>query len=263
MTVIDAESAEAVPDGACDLCGWAPPEGDRRPLPLAVGAHKRNVHGIAGKKRNPGQSDEPAHPVRAAIGEVASELGAGRGRKTAPKAEELAQAGGKAITIITTAAASYLAETDERLPDTPEGDAERDAIVDRLAVPQKAGAAIMRPVGRAVAPTKINTRFGRQIVDNVDLVESASEVVTALIEWRRYLRERRRGTATAAVAPVIPMVPPTPSESAEAPPAAPPTNGSAPPPMPPPAGAPVATTPGPTRGVIVTPEMVQSMSRAR
>lgn len=222
---------------------------------MLTGSHKRVVHGIAGtgsahRKKGPptssrakkGQtSSSPSDvdpPGLAAIRDIADAVGK---RNGAPTADDLAKGLGRGLGILSTAVASYAVETDETIPEGPDGDSQRDQLIDYLSFNDRQAVQVMTAPAKAFAPTKLNKRFGRKVVDNVDVAASAAEVGIMFAHWRRYFRSRRfreqqMGGAPPPAAVVIDAnATPAPSQQ--------PTSG-----------------PGrETQGVVVTAEMVQRM----
>lgn len=212
-----------------------------------LGTHKWRAHGIRSEKpksRKGGPTDEDiqARPVLSVVRDAANEVGGGKG---APSASELSAGLGRGLGLASVFAASYAADTDPRYDDSPQGDEERERIVERLSLSDRAARELMSPFARAIAPTKLNKRIGRRVVDNVELVGAAAELAEFTLNWRRYFRERRRAEgSTLAVAPMVPG----PVVEAQAQPA----EGQVAPPV---------TSPPPTGGVVVTPDMVEAARR--
>lgn len=186
------------PDGDCDFAATGPEKG-RGSAAFKLGIHRYRVHGYrnpdgsnakrkaAKEKRDGTAVDVNTRPVMA----IVTEIGDGIGKsKRAPSEEELTRAFGKGISITSIGVASYAAETDPTIEDGQNGEAQRDALVDYLSLPPKAANDLMAPIGRLVAGTTINKRYGRTIVNNVDAVASVSELVKLGLHWRRYFRER-------------------------------------------------------------------------
>lgn len=284
---LEALASEPCPD--CDYVATGKARGAGSAA-WKLGLHRKNKHGVAGKKgagkrkglTEPTDEEYEAHPVVSSVKSVAAHVGR---RKGTPSADDLANGAGRALTLGTLAFATYMAETDESIPEGPQGEAQRNELVDYLTMPQKAAADVMAPIGRAIAPTKLNARYGRAAVDNVDVVASCMELATYFMHIKRYLRIRAQGPGH--VAPVLSIVPPAaPSTPTPAPvqPTVPahlpvPMPGQpmqAPPPTPmsalaqaqaagaqPPPFDGTLTSPAPQTGTVVDANMVQEMIRRR
>jgi hypothetical protein len=188
------------------------------------GQHERNVHGIVGKGRQPRkrkgmptEADKAARPVISAAREVAAEIGSGSGR--APSADKLAEGLGRGVEMAIGGVAVVIVESE---PDITRD--ERDRLVGYLSLSPEASVALARPFARLFAGTKLNARYGRQVVDNVDVVGALVEVVQLGIHWREFMALRRQqamiraqgglyavpGPTDMAPAPGV-MQPPTPT----------------------------------------------------
>lgn len=162
-----------------------------------LGTHRYVKHGESKRKGTKAKTDAAAErlgarPVLGVVHDIADAVTTRTGN---PTGDDLAAAGGRALMWISLGGASLMVGTDPRIPDTPEGDAVRDRIIDELLLPEKVGTNIMRPVGRMVAPTRINKRYGRGAVDNVDVLGSAVDLMEVVRTWSRYMRDRRAGTS--------------------------------------------------------------------
>lgn len=165
-----------------------------------LGTHRYVKHGLRGtgappraKRGAPTAEEIGERPALGVVRDIAAQIGDG---KRVPTADDLTRGLGRGLGLTTVAAASYAAESDPNIPEGPEGEALRDQLVDYLSLTDKAARDVMAPFGRAFAPTKLNKKYGRAVVDHVDLIASGSELVTMGMHWRRYWR--RRNTAAAA-----------------------------------------------------------------
>lgn len=237
----------------CDVCNQVITGKTKGGGSLAwkMGLHKKNVHGVKGagrkraSKKAPTAEDYDAHPVTSAVRDIASAV-TGTG---APNADALAAAGARGLSMATFAFAAVLVESDQAVP--PAG---RQALIDYLTLPEEAGKALLRPVGKMVAPTSLNQRFGRTFVENIDVVGAVAELMQFGYHWREYLQLRRQ--TNALIAQQI--------AGAQANGMQPPNHLAAVPdlPMSAPAqqGANVQThTPPPVNGVVVSADQVQAM----
>jgi hypothetical protein len=180
------------------------------------------------------------------------------GGKKPPTADELSRALGKGLGIASITVASYAVETDANIPDGPAGEAERQNLVAYLSLKPRDAQDVMKPFAKAIAGTGVNVRYGRAIVENVDVVSGLGEVVKLALHWRRYFRERNR--LQAAKQPIEARSWPGPT--------APPATGAID--LTPGGPRPVGNigvvdvgvgpqTPPPTEGVVLTPEMLRTM----
>ena len=240
-----------------------------------LGLHKRNAHGVEGKKarRKRGEPSEDelaaggARSVLAGAQAVAAEIGQGRGN--APTAAQLAAGLGRGLAIASIFAANLAADTDPTIGPGEVGARQKDALIDELALTPKAATDVMAPIARALSGTKANAKYGRAVVDNVDVVASILEIGTLGWRWRSYFRDRAfvmaqmRGEINPAGYPVT-----SPPDLTVAPPP-----GSPPPATPSPAGpgggpasvvqGGMVTTPPPSGGRLATPEDVKAALAAR
>jgi hypothetical protein len=158
------------------------------------------------------------------------------------------------------AVANYAVETDEYLTDD-----ERDAVASELALTQKQAEDVIRPLAKAIAPTGLNKKYGRQVVENVDAISAVAELVTLGLHWRRYFKDRairegrRPGGPVIDVEPVIAMPP----DGSLPPPAGPGPGGTAVEGRAPRRGEAQRTTAPPREGVVVSAEMIAEMRGRR
>lgn len=269
-TTAPADEAIPVETRTCDECGetFTGPIKGKSSVGFLLGGHKYNKHKTAGEgrardkaraaKARTGTDEGAARPIVSALRDIADDVD-GKGK---PTADALGRAFGRGLGYVSVAVASYAVETDETIPFGPEGEAIRDRDVDELSLSPKAATEMMAPIGRLIAPTRLNQRYGRTVVDNVDSIAAVAELVTWGLHWRRYFRQRRYRQAgqqlpTPApgawpgppidVVPVpMPAQPPAPAEGA------PMGNGHVEP-----------TSAAPTNGVVVDAAMVESMRRNR
>lgn len=278
----DQAAAEGKVTIVCSHCGHES-TGNARGRGSAAwkhGTHLKAKHGIAGTKNarrktleEPTEQDFAERPVISTMQSMAAAAGK---RKGAPSAGDISAALGRGVAIGSMAWATYMAETDPRIPNTPEGDALRDGLAAHLALPQKAAADVVAPIGKALAPTPINTRYGRALVDNVDILASFAELGKHLIVVKHYLRDRAEAFAPSA--PVLQLVPQQQAPPADAAPPAAPTQAAqqqaAPAPVPPqfladnitpmpPAFDGTNGSPAGTGGVLATPAMVLQIQAQR
>lgn len=205
---------------------------------MLMGRHRYAVHGVKGagkRKRGSGPSGSPATPVEAptparAVAEGVAEVAAQVGGTGVPKAPAIAGALGRGLSIATLMAANWAVDSDPLIQQQeqidPDGTAAKKAALARaLALTDESARAIAAPLSRLLAPTELNRRYGRAVVDNSDWAPAAVAVVELSRHWAEFLAIRRQhvaalreATAAAAGAPPSPpVVAPTPT--APAPPA--------------------------------------------
>lgn len=155
--------------------------------PIRLGLHRRNVHNVEGKwsKGNRKARRRPARPVIDTLKDMADEAGAGKS-KSVPNSEQLTRAFSRGLTTVGGAAAIWAVETDPR----PLSDAHKEQAIDYLALRPAAAHEICEPLGRAFASSPLNKRYGRAVVDNVDVVSSMCELTIIMMHWRNYMRDR-------------------------------------------------------------------------
>lgn len=205
----------------CPECGHEVAHAQRNTAKMMLGKHRRSAHGVegqwsrsgkAGRRRSgrPPVRDEQSVPVRV-LKTAAEEI---PDRKTAPSVADLNKALARGFGTLSVLAASYAAETDRTI--TTEVD--RDAVVDYLSLSPEAANEVAYPFAKAFGKSRLNKKYGRAIVDNIDLVSAGAELVNLGIRWRRYLNERERRTRVLDNAPppsatngnvAGPVVPPT------------------------------------------------------
>lgn len=164
--------------------------------PFKLGIHKSRQHGY-GKRpgRSPAQraaraADESTSVV-SVIRDAASEVSDKTDKP--PTVDELGKALGRLFYTGSVAEASYLVETDPTIP--PGDEASRDALHKYLSLTPNDARDLAYPFARVFGRSKLNARFGRTLVDNIDVASSVAVVVELGVHHRRYLRERRRRIA--------------------------------------------------------------------
>lgn len=184
-----------------------------------LGGHRRTVHGVAGSyagKRGPSASKQRAK-ARPMLVEVAREAArdAGAGSRGAPSADQLTAAFARGVGTVTYAAASFAVEGDAHLPT----DELKEQMINYLSLDGPDAREVCEPLGRAFAKTGMNRRYGRAIVDNVDVAGSVAVLITMGFHWRRYMAARAANDRAAGgqQAPVVQ----TPPQPAQAPPMTP------------------------------------------
>lgn len=226
----------------CSVCGdeITGPEHGRGNAKGKLGIHKWSKHQIrstpAGKGRKgrarPDADDYTAAPVTSVLRDAVAEIDRGAG---APTAAALSRAGGRALEIGSSLIALHVVDSDPFIPVDVTGDAMRADLVHDLAIDKRTAEGIMRPLGTLLAPTKLNKRYGRGAVENVDVLLAIGELGAIMTRWRRYLSGRSMmrqaqeiGAAAGAPVPAATMAPPL---NVNTPPASPTPAGNGAPPM--------------------------------
>lgn len=172
--------------------------------PLRLGAHRRSKHDVIGatnqaskgpktRQRRRGRPPGESRPVIDAIKEFADEAGAGRGSGP-PTEDNLTRAFARSFAAVTMAGALYVVEDDPRLAT----DEQKEEAADHLMLSARGAHDIAEPFGRAFHRSPLNKRYGRALVDNVDLVGAVAELSIMALRWRRYMADRRRWEAAVA-----------------------------------------------------------------
>lgn len=161
----------------------------------SLGRHRKSAHGPGGtgtssKSGRPPARDDQAVPIKVLKG-VADEI---PDRKGSPTEKDLTKAFARGIGTISVLAASFAAETDP----TIQTEEDRDAVTDYLSLAPEAATEIAYPFAKAFGKSRLNKRYGRALVDNIDLVSAGAEIVNYAVRWRRYMGERRRREAQLA-----------------------------------------------------------------
>jgi hypothetical protein len=110
---------------------------------------------------------------------MADEAAAGSGRKGPPASEELTKALARGIGTLSMAAAIYAVETDRRL-DTDEL---KEQNVNYLSLTPRAAHDLAEPLGSALYRSPLNKKYGRAIVDNIDVIGSLAELTIITLHW--------------------------------------------------------------------------------
>jgi hypothetical protein len=205
-------SVEAEPElpFECPECG------NRYKSKFLLGGHRRSVHQIAGSysgKRGPSAGKQRAK-ARPMLVEVAREAAkdAGAGRPGVPSADQLTAAFARGLGTVTYAAASFAVEGDRALTT----DELKEQMINYLSLSGPDAREACEPLGRAFAKTGLNRKYGRTIVDNVDVAGSVAVLITMGFHWRRYMSARahyeRQAGGGGGTAPVVqtpaPVAPP-------------------------------------------------------
>jgi hypothetical protein len=214
MTDVDVAATPISVEPEPELPFECPECGNRYRSKFLLGGHRRAVHQIAGSysgKRGPSAGKQRAK-ARPLLIEVARESAkdAGAGRPGVPSADQLTAAFARGLGTVTYAAASFAVEGDRALTT----DELKEQMINYLSLSGPDAREACEPLGRAFAKTGLNRRYGRTIVDNVDVAGSVAVLITMGFHWRRYMSarahyERQAGGGTTPVAqPQAPQAPP-------------------------------------------------------
>lgn len=157
-----------------------------------LGLHRRNKHNVqgAGKKKGrpksgaPSEHDFAAHPITSTIRDIASEIG-GTGT---PTVDQLTAGLGRGAALLTFTGAALVVESDRGIDHD-----KKSTVIDYLSIGEDDAKALMHPIARILAPTKINAKYGRQVIENVDVIGAFGALVQCGMHWREYLDMRREG----------------------------------------------------------------------
>lgn len=157
-----------------------------------LASHRYRIHGIkadgtrrppAGSGKRTSKAEDSARPAVAVVRDLVRPIeDDGKGP---PSERALTQAFGHGLELLSISVASLAAETEEGL-----SDAQRDEITKDLSLSGAQAREIARPIAHLVQPTKVNSKFGRQAVENVDAFAAVLEIVELGFHWRRYMRQR-------------------------------------------------------------------------
>jgi hypothetical protein len=232
---------ETCPEPGCGEEFIGPP-GGKGSAPMLLGRHLWSKHrikgdgtraptkGRGGKTIDAGALLDDAHPVAATVAAVGAQV-TGTG---APRAEQLAKALGVGLSAITGGAARWAVRTDPvfqaavaQAPEQEGAERTRD-LVAALSLSHDAGAKVLAPVARILAPTGLNKKYGRMVVENTDIGPAVTELADVVGVWFTYLAGRRADRAearaqreAAAGFPGVPVAGPAPAPPIVPPPAAP------------------------------------------
>jgi hypothetical protein len=218
------------PEADCDVTVTGPATGSGSAA-WKMGTHRARKHNY----RNPAKVGRPKKPPStprgrddgASVTDVIRDAAAEVSDKSTkpPTIPELTSALSRFVGTVSVAEASYFAETDGTI--TTEED--RDAVVDYLRLSPTDAREVAYPFARAFGRTRLNARYGRALVDNIDAGSAAAALFQLGVKHRRYFRERRRREELLGLRPQPPQLvapapaaAPGPPQPAQAQPPAPP-----------------------------------------
>jgi predicted RNA-binding Zn-ribbon protein involved in translation (DUF1610 family) len=258
--------------GVCPDCGEVITGRTHGPRSLAstIAMHRVNAHKYRSPHRGPRSEREKsarqAERERAerptvvnVVEDIAEELDTGK--KGPPTVDELRNALGKGLYLFTYATAMTAVDTDPVLKNADK--AVKDHWTAYLSLNQTGARDVAAPVARVIGKSRLNKRAGRQIVENVELVGTASALTILGVHWHEYLGLRRAaaleagGPAGGPAYPAPRSAPPAPASDG------PPAGG-------PPMAAHIAgngssghyAPPDPGSGVVLTFDDIQRMRGA-
>jgi hypothetical protein len=189
MSGIEFEQPTDRVSQACDLCGQIL-EGNRAgagSLAWKLAVHKRNKHGIAAKakarkgKRAPTDDEYEAQPVLSSVRDVASAV-TGTG---VPNTDQLAAALGRGLSLSNFAWSAFRVESDRGIPP-----AIRQPLIEHLTITEPDAAAVTRPIAKLMAGTRFNQKYGRAVVENVDMIGALAGIAQIVYHNVEYERDR-------------------------------------------------------------------------
>lgn len=200
------DAAPQVVTLSCDQPGcfveFTGPAGGKGSAPMLLGRHRWSVHQISSKGKGKARGSGPAQPVELSerhpvVGTVAEAAAQVKGTG-APRAGDLSKALGRGLSVATLMAAGWAVDSDPAIraaaanPQTAETAAQQKLALTRLlSVSDDAATRIAQPLGRLIAPTQINRKYGRALVENSDLGPAVAELVDVGRAWAQFLAVRR------------------------------------------------------------------------
>ena len=183
------EFADELVTRECPDCSFTVtgPASGRGSAAWKLGTHRARSHGYRapGKKERSARSDAVPTPI-GILRDVAADLERPSRSPGPPTVDELTKAMGRGLYTLGVGAAAYFAETDP----TCQTEQDRETVQNYLEIPAAAARDMMSPIAKAFGRSKINARYGRTVVDNVDVVTSITELGMVAVRYRRYFRIR-------------------------------------------------------------------------
>lgn len=180
------------------------PESGRGNVHLRLQYHTSRKHPDGGP---PQASDEPGS-ARRIISTARAEFGTA---KRPPTEAEWEKSLGRALSEVTVFGAYMSIEHDPR----ELSEQQEEALVEYLSLSPPEGREVAAPIGRIIARTPLNRKYGRTVVDNLDLVNSVATIATLMRHWSSYRRERKAmetpGATITELRPSAAPPPPVPS----------------------------------------------------
>lgn len=203
MTAPAPSVIEGEIETSCDECGeiFTGPAGGKGSAPMLLGRHRWSVHKIRkdGTRGGPAKS-APADEAPAGLLTVVADAGSAVKGSAAPRADQLTKALGKILATVTDTAAGWAVKSDPAIKAAlqatdPEAltfaQQQATAIAASMALSEPTAVRVAAPLGRLLAPTQLNQRFGRAVVDNTDLGPAVAEMMEVGQAWARFLAVRR------------------------------------------------------------------------
>lgn len=181
----------------------------RAPDAMLLGLHRKKEHGVEGTGRRTKRPPQSSRRGRssAGAGEGATPLavvrdmrdGAGK-TKGAPTREQLTDSLGRGYGYGMTYLASAIVDGDPRFAT----EADKDRAIEALAPTAQEATMTVAPVARALAGTSLNRKYGRGVVDNMDVLDCFFAISEQMRRFNTYRRERaqyEQGVASGTVRP--------------------------------------------------------------
>lgn len=188
----------------------------KEPPKMRLGLHRKQAHGVSGEGRHkvkprqntptkrarknagPRLDTSDTEPVRN-VSLITDAASAASKRKGTPSADDLTKVFTRVYEYATTYAATIVVESDPR----DLNDDDRNRIATDLAGSPADGAAVLTPMARLLAKTSLNKQYGRDLIDNSDVLDAIFCAVAISARWRAYFRERSTAQPAAFAATLI------------------------------------------------------------
>ncbi len=158
------------------------PGGVKARLSRHLKAHERKANKDADA---PPQTAEPPSIQRVIVDSVKSIQSPVAGP---PTTDELKRALGKTVHGASVLAAIAQVETDPG-PLTQERE---DAIIDMLSLTPADAQTVVAPIAKIFHKTSLNAKYGRTVVENIDVLDSVAILFTMMRHWKTYRNERQQ-----------------------------------------------------------------------
>lgn len=200
------QGVEVLAEGECPECHEIIEPKGKQSVAMALGAHRKRAHNVAGKyaerrgEKKPARPDDDEQPTPLRVlHNIGDAVGSG---KRPPTSDQLANAGGKLYGYIMMFRAGRLVDSDTRL----QSDEQRVRVMGALAPTEQEATAIANPFARALAKTNLNKTAGRAIVDNLDIADCVFAVLEVERRFGEYRRELKAHEAALAGGTVTPLM---------------------------------------------------------
>lgn len=186
-TAEPVETPESVSCDRCDAVFTSTGTVGLQRAAVKLSAHGVRVHGDPPKTK-------PRRSSRSRVTDVAVAVSEHSRSSKVPSAAEWRAALGDLISGATHIPAGIVADSDPVIATMPPAvrPAQTKVLEDRLALDKADARVVAAPIARYAAGSSWNARVGRKVLDNTDMVSAGAIVVSLVIEWRRYLQQRRQ-----------------------------------------------------------------------